>query len=178
MKKIKSGRRDRYRLELGEDIFKHITISGKDFENTKVADVSHEGIGIIYTKGVNTLDVDQKVNFSIFCDNLKVDVTATVMHASSKLVGFRFDAIHCNREEFFHYIDSRVVNKFSIPTPAEFSGILVKKIDVKALIFIMIIEAIIMLALGYALFKPVQGPTPERPLEGNHRVVSNTTCIS
>jgi hypothetical protein len=176
--KIKSGKRKQLRLELDKDIFKSFSIIGTSFEGSRIVDISHYGMGIMFKEGINNFTDNQIVYFSLKFDSSKVDFTGIVRHAGSKFVGIEFTSIKNNKDKFYNYLDSRIIKKFKIPVNSPLRGLLVVKIDIKLTILLMILEAILLIG-GFCLYNNFKKEKESFDyLKGNNHKIEKTIGFS
>ena len=167
MKRIKSGRRENFRLELGSDIFKTIKLKGLELEGLRLVDISHKGLGLLFEGGINTSLIEgQELDFSIDCDSFSAEVTGAVRHAGSKMAGIELIKFKTNREKYENYLDSRIINKFSIKADPGKMGLLVHKIDIKFTLILMLIEAVLIFLMAYFIFTPSRTSKELRYFDG------------
>ena len=92
------------------------------------------------------------IEFILLINDLKIEITGRVQHSGSKFSGIEFVKFGKNKQEFFDYIDHRVVKKFHIPTDYAFKGFFQKKLDMKLTLVLMIIEAIVLI-FAFSIFR-------------------------
>lgn len=166
---IQTGRRRQIRLEFDKDIYKNFTLIGEDVKGAKPLDVSHFGIGLYYEIGSTSLVMGQQIEFILKFDSVEIEVVGIVRHASAKMLGIEFLKIGKNKDQFYNYLDSKIVKKFNIPSDLSLRGLLVSKVDVKMTALIMFFEAVffILLFVLYLIFSAsATEDAPKKYLEG------------
>ncbi len=166
---IHSGRRKQIRLELDKDIFKTITINSEDFIGAKLIDISHFGMGLSFDDGVSGLFENQKITFTIQFNTICLTVRGVVRHAGTKFVGIQFIHFSKDKEEFFSYLDSRIIAKYKIREFSPLRGAIQVVINHKITILLLLIEAIFFFFLFYYFGeKNCNNNNLQRFLEGNN----------
>ena len=114
----------------------------------------------MFEDGVSGLVNDMEVDFSLAFDGIEVPMLGYVRHTGSKYSGIEIKKIKGKKDEFYNYINSKIIKKFQIPSDLGLRGLLVRKVDIKLTLALLILEAFLLIG-GILLYRLYTGSDSE-----------------